>query len=86
MLTISMFTIVHVCGRFRLPFSTPLDSLGGISGSQKGARRTQKTKKGAREGDPRTGLEKRVCLEGAKTLKVKTLIHFQLFFGTPQGS
>jgi hypothetical protein len=81
---ISTFTFFHVVGRFRLPFGIPFGLPGRTLGGQRGARTTPKAKKGAKKRGPRTGLEKGLCLEGAKPLKVSTLTHFQLFFRRPQ--
>ena len=87
-----MFTIfsdvhIHAFSRFlsiSAPFWDPLWLPGRALGSQRGARTTPKAKKGAKERGARTGLEKGLCLEGAKPRKVSTLIHFQLFFRRPQ--
>jgi hypothetical protein len=83
-LAISTFTFFHVFCRFRLPFGIPFGLPGRTLGGQRGPRTTPKAKKGAKKRGPRTGLEKGLCLEGAKPLKVSTLTHFQLFFRRPQ--
>ena len=85
-LAISTFTFFHVFGRFRLPFGIPFGLPGRTLGGQRRPRTTPKAKKGVEKRGPRTGLEKGLCLEGAKPLKVMTLTHFQLFFKRPQAS